>query len=161
MPAVHFTPAELGLSGSVYLYDYFSGQGRQLNSNETFSAPLGKKASAFYVVAPVGQSGVALLGDKDKFVGTSKQRITSLEDKPASLSIGVVLAANETAVTLHGFADSAPIATVVAGDDDAVQYNPATHYFTVRINADTNAPVDKSAADPVQRLTVILRTQKQ
>jgi hypothetical protein len=156
---VQFTPAELGLNGPAYVYDYFSGDGKLLDGNGAFSSPLGKKANAFYVVAPVGRSGIAFLGDKNKFVGTSKQRITSLDDEDGKLTVGVTLAANEAFVILHGFADSEPSATVVAGQDDAVQYNPATHYFTVRINADSNAPVDNSAADPVRQLTVVLQTQ--
>ena len=152
-----FTPAELGLNGSAYVYDYFSGNGKLLGSDKVFSSSLDKKASAFYVVAPVGRSGIAFLGDKNKFVGTGKQRITSLDDEAGKLTIGVMLAANEPDVILHGFADKEPQAIVVAGQDDAVQYNPATHYFTVRINADTNAPVDSSAADPVRQVTVILQ----
>ena len=156
---VQFTPAELGLDGSVYLYDYFSGDGKLLNNDDAFSAELGKRASAFYIVAPVGKSGIAFLGDKNKFVGTSKQRITSLDDEPGKLTIGVELAANETSVTLHGFADAPPQAIVVAGQDDPVQYNPSTHYFTVQINADDAAPLDKSGADPVRQVTVILQTQ--
>jgi hypothetical protein len=154
---VQFTPAELGLNGPAYVYDYFSGDGKLFGRDKVFSSPLGKKASAFYVVAPVGKSGIAFLGDKNKFVGTGKQRITSLDDETGKLTVGVMLAANESDVILHGFADKEPEAIVVAGQDDAVQYNPATHYFTVRINADTNAPVDSSTADPVRQVTVILQ----
>lgn len=156
---VQFTPSELGLDGPTYVYNYFSGTGKSLNGTEMFSARLAEKASAFYVVAPIGKSGIAFLGDKDKFVGTGKQRVTSLTDEVGKLTVGLMLAANESSVTLHGFSTSEPRATVLAGLDDAVQYNPATHYFSVRINADTNAPIEKSAVDPVRRLTVVLETQ--
>ena len=156
---VQFSPAELGLNGSAYIYDYFAGNGRALASTEDFTAPLAKKSGAFYVVAPVGKSGIAFLGDKDKFVGTGKQRVTSLDDETGKLAVGVMLAANETSVTLHGFSASDLHATVLAGADDAVQYNPATHYFSVRINADTNAPVEKINGDAVRRMTVVLETQ--
>jgi hypothetical protein len=160
MPAgdVHLSSADLGLNGPAYIYDYFAGTGKLLEGSD-FSAPLNADASAFYVIAPVGKSGIAFLGDKDKFVGTGKQRITSLDDQAGKLTVGISLAANETFVILHGFADVAPKAIVVSGMDDAVQYDASTHYFYVRINADTNAPLDKSAADPVRQITVVLQTR--
>ena len=156
---VHFTLGELGVNGPAYVYDYFSGAAQRLDARAKFSAPLGKDAAAFYVVAPVGKSGIAFLGDKDKFVGTGRQRIESLHDEAGKLTVGVVLAANEKSVVLHGYAPSAPKATVLAGEDDDVQYDPVTRHFTVVINVDTNAPVDKSSSDPVRKMTVILETQ--
>jgi len=157
---VHFSPRELGLSGSAYIYDYFSGAGRLLNNDGKFSSPLAKNASVFYVVAPLGKSGIAFLGDKNKFVGTGKQRITSLDDKAGSLTVGVLLAENEKSVTLHGYAVSAPKVTVLAGEDDNVQYNPTTHYFTVLIKPDANTFVDRSTADPVRQITVVFDMPK-
>ena len=156
---VHFTLGELGLNSPAYVYDYFSGTGERVAPHGSFSAQLGRNKSAFYVVAPVGKSGIAFLGDKGKFVGTGKQRIESLCDEAGKLTVGVVLAANEKTVVLHGYAASAPKATVLAGEDDAVQYDPVTRYFTVAINVDGAAPTDKSSSDPVRKMTVILETQ--
>jgi hypothetical protein len=156
---VHFTLGELGVNGPAYVYDYFSGASQRLDARAKFSAPLARDAAAFYVVAPVGKSGIAFLGDKDKFVGTGRQRIEWLHDEAGKLTVGVVLAANEKSVVLHGYAPSAPKATVLAGEDDDVQYDPVTRHFTVVINVDTNAPVDKSSSDPVRKMTVILETQ--
>ncbi|MDR3460455.1 MAG: hypothetical protein P4N60_23750 [Verrucomicrobiae bacterium] len=158
---VQFTPAMLGLSSPAYVYDYFAAHGQRLDAAAGFSAPLGTNAnaSAFYVVAPVGKSGIAFLGDKDKFVGTGKQRISMLQDERGKLTVGVVFAENEKTVTLHGYADSEPKLTILAGLDDPMQYNPVTHYFTVEVKPDASTPVDKSAADPVRRVTVLLETQ--
>jgi len=156
---VHFTLDELGVSAPAYIYDYFSGAGQLLPDRAKFSAPLARDAAAFFVVAPVGKSGIAFLGDKNKFVGTGKQRIESLRDEPGKLTVGIVLAANEPSVVLHGYAASAPKATVLAGEDDEVQYDPVTRYFTVVIKVDAAAPVDKSSGDPVRKMTVILETQ--
>jgi hypothetical protein len=155
---VHFTLGELDVSGPAYVYDYFSGTAQRFDAHAKFSAPLARDAAAFYVVAPIGKSGIAFLGDKDKFVGTGRQRIESLRDEAGKLTAGVVLAANEKSVVLHGYAASAPKATVLAGEDDDVQYDPVTHHFTVVVTVDTNAPVDKSSGDPVRKMTVILET---
>ena len=156
---VNFTLGELGVNGPAFVYDYFSGASQSLDARATFSAPLARDAAAFYVVAPVGISGIAFLGDKDKFVGTGKQRIDWLHDEAGRLTVGIVLAGNEKSVVLHGYALSAPKATVLAGEDDDIQYDPVTRHFTVVINVDTNAPVDKSSSDPVRKMTVILETQ--
>jgi hypothetical protein len=153
---IHFTPRELGLNGRVYVYDYFSGVGKLLDAGDGFSAPLPRNDSAFYVVTPILQSGIAFLGDKNKFVGTGKQRITSIDDQTGGLTVGVAFAENEKSVTLHGFADVAPKVTVQGGSNDRVHYNSATHYFTVKINANNSSPVDTSAGDPVRRMTVVV-----
>ena len=39
---VHFTPAELGLSGPAYVYDYFSGAGKLLNDGASFYRAAGQ-----------------------------------------------------------------------------------------------------------------------
>ncbi|MDB6017190.1 MAG: hypothetical protein JWR19_1679 [Pedosphaera sp.] len=156
---VHFSAAELGLSGPTYVYDYFSGAGKLLNRGAQFSAPLGKEASAFYVVAPVGKSRIAFLGDKNKFVGTGRQRIASLHDEAGRLTVGVVFAKTEESVMLHGYASVVPKVMALAGQDDKVQYNPDTHYFTVKVKSDLAAPTDNATGDPVRLLTVVLETR--
>jgi hypothetical protein len=156
---VHFTLRELDVNGPAYVYDYFSRTGQLLPRQGEFSAPLGKNAAAFYVVAPVGKSGIAFLGDKDKFVGTGRQRIASLQDEPGKLTVEVVLAAAEKSVVLQGFADAAPKATVLAGEDDSLQYDPATRRFTVLVKPDASTAVDQSGVDPVRRMTLVLETQ--
>ncbi|MGH7992880.1 MAG: hypothetical protein ACREDQ_05150, partial [Limisphaerales bacterium] len=157
---VHFSPAELGLSGPAYVYNYFSGTGKLLNDDADFTAPLSKGASAFYVVAPVGQSGIAFLGDKNVFVGTGKQRITSLHDEAGKLTVGIVFAQNEKSVVLHGYAAVEPKVTVISGLDDAIRYDPVSHYFAVEVKPDGNTPVEQSTGDPVRQLTVVLETEK-
>ena len=156
---VTFALAELGVNGPAYVYDYFSGLARRLDGGDKFSAPLARNAAVFYVVAPIGKSGIAFLGDKNKFIGTGKQRIESLREAAGKLEAGVSLAANEETVVLHGYAASAPKATVLAGEGGDVRYDPATGYFTVLVKADMTVPADKSAGDPVRKLTVTLETQ--
>ena len=147
------------MNGPAYVYDYFSGLARRLDGGDKFSAPLARNAAVFYVVAPIGKSGIAFLGDKNKFIGTGKQRIESLREAAGKLEAGVSLAANEETVVLHGYAASAPKATVLAGEGGDVRYDPATGYFTVLVKADMTVPADKSAGDPVRKLTVTLETQ--
>ncbi len=154
---VEFSPAELGLDEPVCVYDYFTGTGQRLESGGTYSALLPKSGMVFYVVAPVLKSGITFLGDRDKFVGTGRQRISSLQDAPGKLTTQVVFAKSETAVTIHGYAEVAPKVSVESGQAGAVQYDAATKHFSVEVTPDASAPVDNSGGDPVRRATVILK----
>jgi hypothetical protein len=112
----------------------------------------------FYVVAPVLKSGIAFLGDRDKFVGTGKQRISSLQNAPGKLMVNVVFAEGEAAVTLHGYAETAPEVSAASGQAGAVQYDAATKHFSVEVKPDTGTPVDNSGGDPVRHAMVTLKT---
>jgi len=157
---VRFAPDELGQTGPVYVYDYFAGAGRRLETNESFSAPLSQGASAFYAVAPVGESGIAFLGDNEKFVGTGRQRIASLHDKPGRLTVNVVFAEKETAVTLHGFAAAMPKVRVKSGRAGSVRYDAATGHFNAEIKPDPKAATNRSTGDPVRQVTVVFKMPK-
>jgi hypothetical protein len=156
---VRFSPSELGMTTPVYIYDYFAGTARRLNAGKTFSTILASQAAAFYVVAPVGRSGIAFLGDRDKFVSTGRQRIISLRDEPGRLTIGIVFAKIEESVILHGYAVSAPEVVAQSGEAGAVQYDPATQHFTVELKPDLTSPIDDPAGDPVRHMTVELETR--
>jgi len=153
---LRFSPGELGLAGPVFVYDYFAGTSRRMESNAAFSAKLGKGATAFYVVAPVGKSGIALLGDNGLFVSTGKQRIASLRDERDKMTLKVIFAEIEKSVQLHGYAATAPKAAVRSGWVGPVQYDASTQHFTVEIKPDAASPIDLSTGDPVREMTVTL-----
>jgi hypothetical protein len=154
---VEFSLAELDVAGPAYVYDYFAGTGQWLVAGGKFSAALPGSGMVFYVIAPAGKSGIAFLGDRDKFVGTGKQRVASLLEAPGKLTADIVFAENETAVTLHGYAEVAPKVSVAAGQAGAVAFEPATGHFSVAVKPDAAAPVDNSTGDPVRHATVILK----
>lgn len=153
---VRFSASELGIEGPVWVHDYFSGTGHCLATGEMFSAPLGENATAFFAVAPVGKSGISFLGDEGKFIGTGRQRIASLQEATGKLTAEVMLAVKEKSVTLHGYAHFCPQVTVKSGSASAVTFDPARNYFSVEVTADETAEVDRSSADPVRHLSVIV-----
>jgi len=157
---VRFAADELGLTGPVYVYDYFAGTGRRLEINESFSAPLSQGTSAFYAVAPVGESSIAFLGDSEKFVGTGRQRIALLHDEPGKLTVNVVFAEKETAVTLHGFAAATPKVQVESGRAGTVRYDAGTGHFSVEIKPGPKTSSDRSIGDPVRQVTVMFEMPK-
>ena len=146
--AVSFSPKSLGVPGPVYVYDYFAKTARRLGAGGTYQDTLGPTGRAFYVVAPIGASGIALLGDEGKFVGMGHQRLAAVQDTPGGLTATVLLAAGEAAVTLHGYAASAPKAAAAGGRVGPVAYDPANGHFAVTVSAGA-----------ARRVTVVLRTR--
>lgn len=158
--AVSFSPSALGLPGPVYVYDYFNKSARRLGAGGTYRDTLGPTGRAFYVVAPLGPSGIAILGDSGKFVGMGRQRLAALRGTPGRLTATVLFAPGETAVRLHGYASSAPKITAAGGTAGPVAYAPATRHFAVTVSPAAAAPLSKLGGDPTRRVTVVFGTRK-
>ncbi|MEP7052016.1 MAG: hypothetical protein ABJB12_16745 [Pseudomonadota bacterium] len=134
--SMSFTPAELGYSGSVYVLDVNHSTGRVLTSSQPNTDTVSN--TAYYIVAPVGQSGIAFLGEKDKVASTGKKRIADWSDD-GTLSVSVVFASGESSVTLSGYAPSAPTATATSGAVGSVQYDSAQKRFTLAVMPSASA----------------------
>ena len=154
---VRLAPTDLDFSTPVYIYDYFSGEGRYLKPRQIFSVPLNPKAVAYYVVAPIGKSGIAFLGDAGKFVSNGKQRIASLKEESGGLAVDVLFAPTEKSVVLHGYSATAPTVSVESGEAGPVQFDAATRQFAVEIRVDPQTPLNNYQADLVRHTMVTLR----
>ena len=128
--AMSFTPAELGYSGSVYVLDFNHSTGRLLMADQANTDSVSK--TAYYIVAPVGKSGIAFLGEPGKLAATGKKRIADWSDD-GTLTVAVVFASGESSVTLTGYAPSPPMATATSGSVGTVQYDSTQKRFTVAV----------------------------
>lgn len=126
-----FTPSTLGYSGQVTIFNYFQGTSAVIDGSTVYTQDL-SGGSSYYVVAPVGASGIGFLGDQGKFASLGKKRISALSDD-GTLSVSVAYAVEETSVTLRGYAPSQPTATSTAGSVGAVVWNAETKIFTVPV----------------------------
>ncbi|MEV6609574.1 hypothetical protein [Kutzneria sp. NPDC051319] len=138
--SVSFSPNSQGVGGATYVYNYFTGAGKVVPAGGTFTDTV--SSGSYYVVAPVGQSGIAFLGDAGKFVSLGGKRVSQLSDN-GTVHATVTFAASEKSVTLHGYAPSAPQVTATDGTAGAVSYNASTHLFTVSVSpgGDHNAVI--------------------
>ena len=127
-----FSLAALGLSGPAYAYDYFAGTGTLVANGGSVSAAV--SSGTYWVVAPVGPSGIAFLGDAGKFVSHGDQRIEHLSDS-GQIVTTIAFAAGEGPVTVHGYATAKPTVTASTGSVGAVTYNTTTSLFTVAVTA--------------------------
>ncbi len=153
----HFTPAELGFVGPVAAYNYFSGTGRRIDFADTISGTLGTNGVAYYIVAPVGKSRIAFLGDKGKFVSNGRQRIASLKDEQHELTADVLFAPTESSVILHGYAPHALEVTAQSGQVKILNYAPETGYFKVEVNPDSAIAPENIDGDLVREVIVTLK----
>ncbi|GAB3987434.1 hypothetical protein GCM10029978_106230 [Actinoallomurus acanthiterrae] len=127
-----FRPADLGVTGKAYVYDYFAGSGAPVDGNAPYTAHVTRDGSYLQVV-PVGRSGIAFLGDAGKFVSLGRQRIRALSDNGA-VHVTVAFAAGDGPVTLHGYSPSPVSATASGGSVGQVGYDSGSHLFSVRVS---------------------------
>ena len=130
-----FIPASLGLPGSVYVYNYFTGTGTVVPAGGTFTDTV--SSGSYYIVVPIGQSGIAFLGDAGKFVSLGKKRISQLADT-GSLQASVTFASGESSLTMYGYAPTQPNVTASDGTVGAVTYNSATGLFSYPVSPGTD-----------------------
>jgi hypothetical protein len=127
------TPAALGIRSPAYVYDVTHKRGVTLTAGKPYDAVLEGGQYAFVIIAPIGPSGIAFLGDADKIASTGKQRIADISESAESLKVTVLTAPGESGVTLHGFAEAAPTCQLTDGKALPVQYDAATKHFTVMV----------------------------
>ena len=131
--AAGFRLSDLGLTQSAYLYDYVAGVGHVANSDDPLTAPF-TDGWSFLVAAPIGRSGIAILGDTGHFVGMGKKRVTDFSDD-GTVHLTLAFAAGEASRTIHGYSSDAP---VVAPESYAVVYDAATGRFTIELKPGDN-----------------------
>jgi hypothetical protein len=137
---IAFTPASLGLHARAYVFDYFSGNGTVVDADRAFTESL-KNSCAYYIVVPLGQSGIAFLGDRDQFVSLGKQRISQLSDD-GRLRVTMQFAAGENSRTVHGYSPTAPVISAIRGKTAAFTYDSATHRFAASVSPDSGGSAE-------------------
>jgi hypothetical protein len=151
---VSIPASDLNVVGAVYLYDYFAGTGTKVNSGEPLGVQFHGQNLAFFIAAPISSNGIAFLGDEEKFVGTGKMRVPSLKNQGGKLTAELLLAAQETGVTLHGYAVRSPQVFVQGGDAGPIQFDAATGYFTVVVKPDVTLQPKNIEGESVRKLKV-------
>ena len=131
--AFTFNPDRYGLSGSnVYAYNCRTGTGNVLASGTALSGTVSDWA--YYIVSPVGPSGISFLGDKGKIVSCGTKRISALTHGSSQISATVAIEPQTTSVTIFGYAATQPeIIAGTGGSVGAVSYNSSTRLWNVTI----------------------------
>ena len=115
----------------VYAYDYFAGTGQLVNPWDTIQKQITGDA-LYMVLAPVGPSGIAILGNANQFVTMGKKRVAGLADYGAA-RVAVNFATGESSVVITGYSLFAPTVQAIQGSIGPVTYDDTTHLFRVPV----------------------------
>src|SRR5665213_2865628 len=146
-----FTPAAFGFKGKVCVLNACSGVAHNQSAGKQFTFQLNPDETAYYLIAPIGQSGLAFFGDEGKYVSNGRQRIAALEDAPGRLSVAVTFAAGEKSVRLFGYASHAPSVTAQSGSVGTLNYDAKSGRFSVEASP---AATIISGRDPTQSAVI-------
>jgi hypothetical protein len=145
--AVEFSPASLGISGDAfpqsYVYDVFGSAGAAIATSDSFT-PTVDRGGSYFVVTPVGPSGMAFLGDLSKLVPLGRTRISALSDDGA-ITATVEFGAGEDRVELSVYSPTPPGVNSDAGPAEVSPAGNGLYKVSVR----------RCGAE---RLTITLRT---
>jgi hypothetical protein len=138
----NFKPSDFGMSGNVYVYNYFDNVGSMIAAGTTYTYGIsGGTPGAlgtdwkYYILSPIGSSGMALLGDQEKFVTCSKNRISSITENSTTLTVSVAFGAYDSAnpdqaATIFGYSPTSVTVTAASGGVVSNQtYNSTTHIY--------------------------------
>lgn len=151
-----FAPADLGLRGEICVYDDRADKAMFQSADKRVLIPLKGMETAYYQLAPVGKSGIAFFGDREKFVSCGRQRIAALVDRANELDVTVTFAAGEKSVRLFGFARMKPRAVATEGSLENLHCDTETGRFEVTVMP--SKAVSESGRDPEQTAKIIFRT---
>jgi hypothetical protein len=155
-PQTTFRLADIGLKTPAYLYDYFADTGHVVNPSDTINESIGG-TWMYLVAAPVGPSGIAVLGDRGHFVTLGKKRITGLSDD-GTVHLTVAFASRETSRNIEGYSPYEPAVSALVGAVGPLRYDAATQRFRVPVFAEAGGTASiaisrasAAAGQPLQR----------
>lgn len=122
---------DFGIDRPVYLYDYFAGAGRLVRPSDPITSPV-PDSLLYWIAAPVGPSGIAVLGDTGEFVTMGKKRIPDVSDDGA-VNLTVAFAGGESSRVIQGYSPDRPRVSVRDGRLERIKYDPRTHLFQVTV----------------------------
>jgi len=147
----NFKPADLGMSGNVYVYNYFDNTGSLIAANTAYTYPISGSSPGpsgtdwkYYILSQVGSSGMALLGDQGKFVTFSKNRISAITETPTTITVSVAFGAYDSsnpdqAAIIFGYSPNPVTVNAASGGVVTNQtYNSTTHIFKFNFQPDAS-----------------------
>ena len=140
-----FSPAALGYDGPVYAYNYFEKQGAYLPPMQLISSVVPNDGT-YWIVVPVGASGIGFLGDEGKFVSNGRKRVSRIRDTGV-LTARIVFSKGESRLRFHGFALDRPEVRATKAIVEDLTYDSRTRRFRFDL-------VARPATSPI----VILKT---
>ncbi len=134
--SIKFVPSELGINEKTVVYNPLTKELKLIDAGAEFSGSLSNDLYTYYILAPLTNSGIAFLGDKDKIAATGKKRIADITSAKGTLTVKVLFSEGETSVTLEGYSEKN-----VSCDKGEIKYNQNTHIFNLILPSSGNNEV--------------------
>jgi hypothetical protein len=142
-----FLPSALGYKGPVFVYNYFDKRGIYVEPREAIEFVVPDNG-AYWIIVPVGRSGVGFLGDAGKFVSNGRNRIAHIIDT-GTLTARVVFSAGERRLHLYGFSRVQPAIQTMGAVVENLAYDSHTQLFQLDLVAKPGtSPVITLRTDP-------------
>ena len=132
---VSFSPQDFGFAGNVYVYDYFGNTGWRQPAAQAIVRSVDSQGS-YFVITPVGPSGMAFLGDLSRFVPASRERVLSLADNGQITSTLQFLPGETVPISIS--AASVPVVSASGATVTAPAFDAATGLYEVLVTAGQN-----------------------
>jgi len=132
---VSFSPQEFGFAADVYVYDYFNKIGWRQPAAQGIHESVDSQGS-YFIIASIGESGMAFLGDLSKFVPASQQRVSSLADN-GQIIASLQFNPPET-VPISIFAATAPVVSADGATLSAPSFDDATGLYHLKVASTGN-----------------------
>jgi hypothetical protein len=121
-------------SADVVAWDWRKGTATRLAPQATIPVSLSREEWAFYVLAPILGSGLAVIGDVSKFVTAGDARI---EVSETSTGVRLVVKGPDETVSITGWAAVAP-----TSPDGSVAYDPSSGVWTIAVDVPSRGWAD-------------------
>ncbi|MGA9118514.1 MAG: hypothetical protein WB699_04045, partial [Bacteroidota bacterium] len=146
-------PADVGLQGKVFVYDFSTETGRVMAATDSMpDIPAG--GSSYSILAAVGPSTMALIGDPGKFVSRGRQRIDWVQNLPTGIEASVIFGEKESSVTLVGFAPSRPGVATGRGSARLLRYDTHSGQFTIELTMGRESRTTEHHGDATAKMDV-------
>jgi hypothetical protein len=127
-----FGMSELGVTQQTYLYDYFASAGQLVNPSDTIAQTIPNNY-LYWIAAPIGPSGIAVIGDTAQFVTMGKKRIPQMTDN-GEVSLTVSFASGEQTRSILGYAPARPIVRAQQGTANLTSWDASTGLFRLSLS---------------------------
>jgi len=130
-------PAAYGIRGASVAYDFFAAAPVFIAAGQTYTTTIGRSA-AYFVLVPIGNSGVGLLGDKGHYITLGRQRVTSVVDN-GLLDATVSFAPTEKSRAIFGYSALPPAVVSLAGGHHALMWDSTDGLFSLTVTPNSKA----------------------
>jgi len=156
---VQLTPKSLGCSGKSLIYNIETKEAVLADEGALIQKTLKQKDWTAFAIAPVDESGIALIGDENKITGMGRARIASAAQIQKGVTAQIVFSVGENNISLTGYSAS-PISVQAAnGNARVISYDSTSGIFHIEVSRTPLTKISNDGTDPVSLVTISIESK--